>query len=185
MGEYTASVLMGGMSRLLKSLVIQQWGKGRLTDEGSVQSEPWMGKRIFILILFYNEPFWRNCGTERQMEGRTDRQTDKQRGRRTDVWLLCMWMKERQDFGQLRGSGKLWEELPKHINHEDLCYSFLVKEYECSSNAFLYLERKKVYLPAFGAMGARQYIFSLCRPICILFNDAVLAVTIIYFFLNS
>jgi hypothetical protein len=41
---------------------------------------------------------------------------------------------------------------------------------------------KEVYLPAFRAIGERQYIFSLCKPICKLFNDAVLDVTITILF---
>jgi hypothetical protein len=53
-----------------------------------------MEKRIFYIYFFYNAPFGRNRvgQKERWTDGQADRQTD----RRTDVWLLCMWMKETQ-----------------------------------------------------------------------------------------
>jgi hypothetical protein len=55
-----------------------------------------MGKRIFYTYFFYNEPLGRN--RVGQKDRWTDGQADRQMDRRTDVWLLRMWMKETQEF---------------------------------------------------------------------------------------
>jgi hypothetical protein len=102
--------------------------------------------------------FYNASSVRKGWQARAGRQTD----RRIEGWTLAIMYVYEGDAGLLRNKGlqkKLWEELPKRINHEDLSYSFLVKQNVCPSDTLLYLELRKVFFPAFGTMSSSAVNF--------------------------
>jgi hypothetical protein len=93
-----------------------------------------------------------------------------------------MWMKETQGLRATKGFRKTLEKTTETYKSRGFILLFPRKTERMFFQHFSLSGMKEVYLPAFRDIDAQQYIFSLYRPICKLFNDAVLAVTITIIF---